>query len=203
MPNVNLIELEGCLQTLVAYLEKNHRKQYAADSVDRVRGALAGFHQALETTDVAYHGWRVELGEGRQVFKALHQTYGRLQKALEDEGAIGYPEQSVEYFLEEAETLVGCREMRDFLALHRQQLDFADSEIQKLDTLLASAVREGREAGVALVDYRRIANTRKAAMERAIEVIADLRPVVRKDLGISHPDYQGIKWPAMVAPDAM
>jgi hypothetical protein len=203
VPNVNLIELEGCLQTLIPYLEKNHRKPYAAESVGKARAALAMFHRALETTDQSYHGWRVELAEGRQAYKAMHRRYTRLQKQLEDEGAIGYPEQAVEYFLEEDNTLAACREMRDFLALHRQQLDFADKEIEALDGLLADAVREGREAGAALNDYRGVANSRKAAMERAIQVIAAIRPVVRKDLGIAHPDYVGIKWPAMVAPDAM
>ena len=116
---------------------------------------------------------------------------------------MGFPERTVDYFLEEADTRAACAEMRDFLVLHRQHIDFADAEIEALNALLNTATQEGREADAALGDYKRVANSRKAAMERAINVIGDLRPIVRRDLGITHPDYLGIKWPAMVAPDPM
>lgn len=203
MPNVNLIELEDCLDTLLPYLEKNHRKDYAAESVDRVRDTIELFHKALAHTDETYHEWRVERAEGKLAFKALHRSYTSLQKRLEDEGAFGYPDYPVEYYLDEGKTLAACREMRDFLILHRQSIEFADDEIEKLSGLLNGALQENREADEALVGYRRVANARKAAMERAIEVIGDLRRKVRGDLGRTHPDYLAIKWPAMVSPDPM
>ena len=203
MPNVNLVELETCLETLLAFLERNVRKSYAAENKDRVEGALDLFRCALRDTDVVYNTWRVERADGKLAYKLLHRHYVRLQRQLEDEGAMGWPEQSVEYYLEEDSTMGACREMREYLARYRQQIDFADEEIGNLDRLIENAGREVTEAGAALSDYRKLSGRRKSAMEHAIELIKDLRPVVRRDLGVEHPEYYGIKWPAAVSPDPM
>jgi hypothetical protein len=116
---------------------------------------------------------------------------------------MGWPEQKVEYYLEMDTTLAACEEMREYLTRHRQQLDFADEAVENLSRLIESVGKEESEAGSALAEYTKISGRRKWVMEHAIDVIHDLRPLVRRDLGMAHPDYVAIKWPAMVSPDPM
>ena len=94
-------------------------------------------------------------------------------------------------------------EMRDYLVRFRQQIDFADEEVTHLNRLIGDAGREELAAGEALQAYQRIAGRRKSAMDHVIKVITDLRPLLRRDLGIDHPEYRAIRWPAAVSPDPM
>ena len=199
-PNVNLFELEGCLEGLDLFLEKHPKKSYVGEYGPLARRALNNLKNHTALTDASYTKWRLEIGEGKLAYKKLQRAYKRAQRTLENAGAIGYPEDVVGYWDEE-ETVEGTGLMLEYLKEHQSSLDFAEGIVAELSELLKHAGSEGQEADKALTAYKKISGTRKLAMEDAIMAIDNLRRRIRDDIGREHADYKAIRWPAMVAPD--
>ena len=201
MPNVNLFELSSCLDSLLSFMERFPRKPYA-EHTDRIRRVRADFRTTLAQTDADYTHWRLGVGQGMSAFKQMQAAFKQLQARLQDEGAVGWPEAEVKY-LEAEQAAAVTLEMIGFLQEHQEALDFGESEAARLIRLLEGALQEDRDESVSMDKYLRASMGRKLVMEQAIELIQEVRPLVRRDLGREHPDYQGISWPATVAPDPM
>lgn len=198
--NVNLIEMQACLRDLKAHVEQHPRKSYVNEFGERVLRVHRALDEDVAMVDARFIHWRLEIGEEKLALKHLQRTFKRAQKALSDAGALGYPEQVVNYW-DEDDTLAAAREMLDFLREHQSSLDFADDFIGDLDRLLSGSRTEMRETTDALDAYRRVMGQRKVVMENALQIIGAVRRAMREDLGVGHADYQSIKWPAMLEPD--
>ncbi len=200
-PNVNFFELENCLDTLVPFIERHPQKGYVKDFGPRARKAKDHLHQSFRDTDAVYTKWRLELGEGQLAMKHLQRACKKTQAHLEEVGAIGFPEDVVDYW-DEGATVACAKAIIAWLKENEAALDKAAPMIAEIQTKLAAATGDVETGDQSLETYQRLSGGRKLAMEDAILAIDVLRRSIRDDLGIESPEYQAIRWPAMVAPDA-
>ncbi len=200
MANVNMFELEDCLNTLLPFIDKNPSKPYVKDYGRSVRASIDLLKDAIQETDQHYLDWRNGEFTSQTHLKKLHRAYKEAQQQLALVGAQGYPTHPVDYLDMDAMESA-AREMLAFLKANKNLVDGAQSFVEALNTHLDKSARTLSESVRAREDYSRSVSRRIRAIEQAEDVIRVLRVHIRADLGHRHPEYAAVRWPAVLAPD--
>lgn len=199
MANLNLFELETCLDDLQKFMSAHPRAPYTAASLATVRRARERFVEQERETDTFYTRWRREGGEQRSRHKQMQRRTKQLQKELKLLGADGWPTGTVNY-LDEDDTRELTAAMADYLDARRDEIDFAASAVDELRKLLDEGREIERETIEARESWRRIALQRKLAIDQATDAIVAARDRIVEALGASHEEVGAIRWPATLAP---
>lgn len=199
MANVNMFELEDCLNTLLPFIGKNPLKPYIKDYGRGVQSSIDSLREIFAETDRQYLEWRNGEATAQTHLKKAHVAYKTAQRrlALLD---VDYPTQSVDYLkVEDMER--AARAMTAALKAHSASVDGAQELIDTLNTHIDKSARALAESVRARDEYSRAISRRIRAIENAEDTIRFLRVHIRADLGHRHPEYAAIRWPAVLAPD--
>lgn len=200
MANVNRFELEACLEGLLTFVAAHPDKDYVRDHGRAVAESFQELHGALVETDLKYHEWRSGDAASQIALKKLHRAYKAAQGALTAVGATGWPEYPVDYL--ESEVMQEAAErMLSYLQAHPDLIDDASDLIATLRTQLERSRKGTSEGTQARDEYQRLVSRRIRAMDQAVATIRRMRLSIRADLGMRHPAYKAVAWPATVSPD--
>jgi len=200
MANVNLFELEECLEGLVPFVSNHPDKDYVRTHGAHVTTVLAELRAALAETDQHYYDWRMGDGGGQTSLKKLHLAFKAAQRQLAAVGAIGYPDEAVDY-LDDANMRELGLAMVAWLQDHAGVIEGADELIASLKNHLERSRKGLAEGTQAREDYQRTVSKRIRAIEQAEDVVRTMRLNMRVDLGPRDKTYTAIPWPAALAPD--
>jgi hypothetical protein len=200
MPYANISETTACLNDCIDYAKEHQDVDYCEHHLPLMLGVRAELTESWDTTDKYFAEWRREAGEDKVIYKSIAKLLQEIQARLERIDAIGYPDSRVMYWDEELlERAVA--EMADYLEEHRDNIDFADDYLTRMQQLLDTAHSEHDQSADALRSYQRYFRSRRDALSNAYHIIGEFRDSIRRNLGKDHPDYQHIRWAWSISPD--
>lgn len=200
MPYANISETTACLNDCIDFAKEHQELDYCEHHLPLMLDVRAELKEAWDTTDKYFSKWRREAGEDKVSYKNIAKLLQEIQRRLERIDAIGYPDRRVMYWDEELlEQAVA--EMVTYLEEHRDNIDFADDYLTRMEQLLDTAHTEHDQSEDALRAYQRFFRSRRDALSNAYHIIGEFRDSIRRNLGKDHPDYQRIRWAWSVSPD--
>lgn len=197
MANVNVFELEGCLESLVRFQDKHPNKPYVIDNGAEVRAFLGELRSSSSGLGDQYGEWRAELVNQVHTRKKLTLLAKKIYQDLEEEGATGYPRARADYFDHEAVVAAG-RALADYLRRNQQAFPFAEGALAEIGSLLDALSADptgSREREV----FRRSSMSHKRTMDAAQRLVGLMLDHIRSDFGEEGEEYRSIPWPAALA----
>lgn len=200
MPYSNVAELRRCLEDCVEFCEEHPTLKACQLYRERLEETLDDLEESIALTDKHYAAWRREWREDKVAWKKLSKVIKEVQRRLDEVDAIGYPNQAVSYWDEER-LKERVDDMRIYLKDHKDDIEFAQQYLDKLDRLTGLADDEEEEMEDSYDEYYRFSHFRRRALSQTNQVIGDFREELRTDLGTSNEGYQSIRWAMSVSPD--
>ena len=200
MPAANMVEIETALRGSIAWCQAHASHRLGAIYGPQLEKAQRRLQDSIGTTDTHYLRWQTEMRQERTAWKHAANLVREIQRSLRRVGAIDYPDERVMYWdhvVFEPHALA----LLDYLDAHRDVVDSAAEQHDRLTRALETAHAEDDQAEDALKQYKRFIGFRRDALSTAIAVIGEFRAALRRDLGKAHPQYAAISWPYAVSPD--
>ncbi len=200
MSYANYFELTRCLDDCLEYCRKFPDREHSEFHCSLLENAKQHLKQSTDKSNKEFTEWRMESRVDRLAWKHLARDLQSVQRKLKSVNAVGFLDQKVMYWYQAA-LIAAVDQMIDYLSEHKDDLDFAADEIEKLGRQKEKALSEVDESGRALNDYLRYSKLRADALTETKDTIANFRRTLRRDLGVRDEDYQAIHWPQQVASD--
>lgn len=200
MPNANLIELETSLKDCLQYCERNADSELARLFHKRIARTKHQLESSIATSDDYHTRWRTEEREHFVAWKQLAQCLNETKRQLRSINESGFNPAQVLYWDREILTKE-ANDMVAYLSEKTESIDFAASNIERIERLLDTTVSEGAEELRARKDFQRFVDVRREAISEAGSMIGEFRVAMRRVLGKAHEDYQSIFWPYAIASD--